>query len=91
MIAPLTKHCRQAKTERKFIKNENHRNTDVLQGFLTQRNFLYVENWRQGFVWGAILRQHYTKTARRLCVVLPEKHTSDSHQMTARSRKTISD
>jgi hypothetical protein len=40
----ITNLADKAKTERKFIKEETARHTGVWRGFLTQRNFLYVED-----------------------------------------------
>jgi hypothetical protein len=53
LLHQLNVACK-AKTERKFIKEETARLTGVSRGFLTQRNFLYVEDWWQGLVGGAI-------------------------------------
>jgi hypothetical protein len=44
----------KAKTERKFIKEDSAWHTGVWRGFLTQRNFLSVEDWWQGLVGGAM-------------------------------------
>ncbi|MBO5342826.1 MAG: hypothetical protein J6A57_00035, partial [Ruminococcus sp.] len=45
--------AKKTKAERKFIKEEKHRNTVVFQVFLTQRNFLCAEYLMARFSWGS--------------------------------------